>query len=258
LLWWQDVDTPESYQFAERSLLKKQIKSTDVFVAKHFNRPISLFFSRYLLRTPLTPNQVTYISLLSGLISPFFLVKGTYFGLMLGTFFYHFASVLDGCDGEVARLKMMESTGGEWVDTIIDNLTHILFVGGLSYGLFIYLDRIWPLFLGVISVASIMAVLWIMFGYIKKKGRGTLLAFDQGFEKDAKGKSSVWTELALLLKPLVRRATYAFLFFLLALFGQAKIVLILITVAPVVTLLLILLSGVKSNNQVVSDSDKVE
>lgn len=241
-LWWQDVDTPEAYREAEKVMLKKQIKPTDVFVARYLNRPISLFLSRYLLRTPLTPNQVTYISLLSGLLSPFFLIKGTYWGFLWGVFFYHMASVLDGCDGEVARLKMMESTGGEWVDTIIDNLTHLLFVGGLSYGLYISLGALWPLILGVISGVSIVAVLTIMFSYIHKQVRGTLLAFDKGFEKDVEGETSIWTKAAMLLKPLVRRATYAFVFFILAIFGQAQWVLILISIAPVVTLLLIVKS----------------
>jgi len=40
------------------------------------------------------------------------------------------ASVLDGCDGEVARLKLQESAFGCWLETVCDYLFYlILFVG---------------------------------------------------------------------------------------------------------------------------------
>lgn len=251
-LWWQDVDTPQSYRQAERVLLKKQIKPTDVWVSRYLNRPISLFISRFLVKTSLTPNQITYLSFLTGLAAPFFLVQGSYLGFVLGGLAYHMASVLDGCDGEVARLKMMESTSGEWVDTIIDNLTHVLFVMGLAWGLYQSTQgQRWPIYLGIFSLASIAWVLAMMFRYLRSSGRGTLLAFNQAFEDQRKSDPTIWAKFSMLAKPLIRRATYAFIFFIMMLLGQAHWVLILMSIAPFVTGCMLMVNHRKIKNQTV-------
>ncbi|MEZ4818349.1 MAG: hypothetical protein R3A45_00070 [Bdellovibrionota bacterium] len=68
------------------------------------------------------------------------------------------------------------------------------------------------------------------------------LAFDKGFEEDVQGQKDFWTKAALLLKPLVRRATYVFIFLILAVLGQAKLVLVIMSIAPFIALILILKS----------------
>lgn len=239
-LWWQDVDTKPAYKHAEKILLKKQIKKTDVWIAKHLNRPISLFFSKYLVRTPITPNQTSFLGLVAGLMSPFFLVWGNYWGFMLGALCYHMASVLDGCDGEIARMKMMESQGGEWFDTIIDVTSHFLFLTGLVIGLYNVTGETWPFALGLISFCSISMLIFVMFRFIRSENRGSLLAFDQAFDKGT--NQGFLTKFSLFVKPIVRRANFAFLFFALTLVGLPSAVLFLISFGPLITLILILIT----------------
>ena len=41
-------------------------------------------------------------------------------------------SVLDGCDGEIARLKFQSSRMGEWLDNVLDDTVNVLY--GLALG----------------------------------------------------------------------------------------------------------------------------
>jgi choline kinase/phosphatidylglycerophosphate synthase len=241
-MWWQDVDAKPAYKHAEKLMLKKQIKKTDVWVSRYCNRPISLFFSKYLVRTPITPNQTSFIGFFAGLMAPVFLVWGNYWGFMLGAFCYHMSSVLDGCDGEIARMKMMESEGGEWMDTLTDTISHFLFLSGMVYGLVKVTGETWPITLGVISLVSIVLLVLVMFKFIRGENRGTLIAFDQAFEKSVTKDQNIFARMALFFKPIMRRANFAFLFFLLALIGKISWVLFLICVGPLVTLILILIT----------------
>jgi phosphatidylglycerophosphate synthase len=45
------------------------------------------------------------------------------------------ASILDGCDGEVARLKLLESDFGCWLETVCDYLYYLLIFAGMTIGL---------------------------------------------------------------------------------------------------------------------------
>lgn len=241
-MWWQDVDAKPAYKHAEKLMLKKQIKKTDVWVSRYCNRPISLFFSKYLVRTPITPNQTSFIGFFAGLLAPVFLIWGNYWGFMLGALCYHMSSVLDGCDGEIARMKMMESEGGEWMDTLTDTVSHFLFLSGMVYGLVKVTGETWPIALGVLSLVSIVALVLVMFKFIRGENRGTLIAFDQAFEKSVTKDQNIFARMALFFKPIMRRANFAFLFFLLALIGKISWVLFLICFGPLITLILILIT----------------
>ena len=60
---WLDIDTPEALREAERRLLREQAgKTRDGPVSRHLNRPVSRWLTRYLVRTPVTPNQISVVS----------------------------------------------------------------------------------------------------------------------------------------------------------------------------------------------------
>ncbi|RKY15305.1 MAG: hypothetical protein DRP82_02020 [Planctomycetota bacterium] len=117
---WCDLDTPADWRRAQRLLLSSLKKPTDGPVSRLFNRPLSTRITSLLVRLPLTPNGLTLISFLLSLVSAAFFACWGRLGSLLGGITAQVASVLDGCDGEVARLKYMETEYGGWMDAVLD------------------------------------------------------------------------------------------------------------------------------------------
>ncbi|MEE9293895.1 MAG: NTP transferase domain-containing protein [Phycisphaerae bacterium] len=118
---WIDVDTPETFREARRRLLANLTKpGEDGYVSIHLNRAISTRLSARLVTTRITPNQISVISFLISLVGAVLLGVGQYaFGLVGGSLI-QLASIIDGCDGEIARLKHLSSARGAWLDTVLD------------------------------------------------------------------------------------------------------------------------------------------
>lgn len=115
---------------AERALLSSLENARDGVVDRYFNRRLSRPLSRWLLRTPLRPNHVTCLSCAVGVLAALCFGVGGYWGPLLGAFLLQGAAVLDCCDGEIARIKFLESSFGEWLDIICDTVVHLaIFIG---------------------------------------------------------------------------------------------------------------------------------
>ena len=131
---WQQVLTQTDRVTGEEKLNRWLVKPTDGLFAR-FNRRISVPISRQLIKWPITPNMVSLFTLVVGLISGFFFACGGYWNTVLAAVLSVWASILDGCDGEVARLKLQESDFGCWLETICDNLYYLFIFSGMAIGL---------------------------------------------------------------------------------------------------------------------------
>jgi CDP-L-myo-inositol myo-inositolphosphotransferase len=130
---WIDVDDPHAVKRAERALLHRLGKPTDGPISRHLNRPLSTRISRHLVGLPVTPNQISlFCFALSVLAAGLFALGGT-LGLAVGALLAQFASVVDGCDGEVARLRFEESSTGGWFDAVLDRYADAFLVFGLTW-----------------------------------------------------------------------------------------------------------------------------
>lgn len=110
-------------------------KPQDGFVSRYLNRPISRRVSRVLLKFPIHPNTCTMSIFVLSLIGCVFLVRGGYVNVIIGAAIFQLYSILDGCDGEIARAKGLESKFGERLDYFCDFLASILFILALGCGL---------------------------------------------------------------------------------------------------------------------------
>ncbi len=107
----------------ERQMFKSLIKDTEGFMSRHVERRISLALSRHLVNTAITPNQMTIISVLIGIAGAALIYHGGVWQVA-GALLFLTHSILDGCDGEIARIKFMESRFGGILDFWGDNIVH--------------------------------------------------------------------------------------------------------------------------------------
>lgn len=132
--FWIDVDDPVTFRKAEQALLDNlRDKSNDGPVSRYLNRPISVMFSRRLANIDITPNQISLFSFLCSMLAAGLFAFGGYPTLLLGGFVAQFASVIDGCDGEVARLKFQSSHYGGWFDAVLDRYADAFLLFGLTW-----------------------------------------------------------------------------------------------------------------------------
>lgn len=130
---WQRVSTPEDRRSAEQKLDRWLVKPTDGIYAR-LNRRISIPISRQLIKFSITPNMVSIFTLGVGIASASFFAYGGYWNTLLGAFLCLWASILDGCDGEVARLKLQESEFGCWLETVCDYMFYLFLLVGMTIG----------------------------------------------------------------------------------------------------------------------------
>jgi phosphatidylglycerophosphate synthase len=114
----------------EHAMLRSLENSKDGVVDTYFNRKFSRLITRWLLRTPLTPNQITLLACSLSILGASCFVPGGYWGPLLGALLLQLSAVLDCCDGEVARIKFMESPLGNTLDIVCDTIGAIaIFLG---------------------------------------------------------------------------------------------------------------------------------
>ena len=127
------IADPAQLVEAEETIRRASYKDTDAKIAR-FNRRISLPISVKLIPTPLTANQLSIILVAIGFYSAWLFSLGHYWTGVLAAFLSLAASVLDGCDGEIARLKYQESALGCWIETFGDYSYYLAIFAGLTIG----------------------------------------------------------------------------------------------------------------------------
>ncbi len=110
-------------------------KPQDGIVSRFLNRPISRVVTGVLLKFPISPNAWTMSILALPALASVFLVRGTYESIVIGAALFQIYSILDGCDGEIARAKNLESKFGAQLDYLCDVIASLLFVVALGVGL---------------------------------------------------------------------------------------------------------------------------
>ena len=114
---------------AEDAVFEDLMRGDLGLVARYINKKISFRLTRYLLvYLPITPNMVTLIAGFLGLWGALLISTGTYDHVVLGFLLAQAQSILDGCDGELARVRFQQTGIGEWLDTIVDDLLNLAIV----------------------------------------------------------------------------------------------------------------------------------
>jgi phosphatidylglycerophosphate synthase len=92
--------------------------------------------SRRLAHTNITPNQVTLAGMSIGLTAALLLSLPGYWAHLAGALLFVFCIIVDGVDGEIARLKLQASAFGHYLDIVTDNIVHAAIFVGVAFGLY--------------------------------------------------------------------------------------------------------------------------
>jgi len=132
----------------ERGLFEGLENASDGWVDRYLNRKLSPWFSRWFVRMPLTPNQITLMAWAIGLLAALCFAHGSWVSGVLGALLLQWCAVIDCCDGEVARLKFLESTSGYYLDITCDNIVHVAVFVGIAWSGYQELGQTHVLLLG--------------------------------------------------------------------------------------------------------------
>ena len=110
----------------------------DGLVSRYVNRRVSRPISRWLAKTPATPNQVSVASFVMALASLGLFVSdySIWAGLVAQA-----SSIVDGVDGDLARLKGMTTRFGGFFDAVLDRYADVAILVGLAYWSLEFEDR---------------------------------------------------------------------------------------------------------------------
>lgn len=129
-------------------------------------RYISTIFTSFLIKTKITPNQITIISFLFGILAAISFLLGQYKYMIFGAIFFFLSYILDLVDGEIARYKNISSTFGHWLDKVSDSTTLFLVCVGISIGFFTQTKNPSTLILGLFSllILALIGIISVLYG----------------------------------------------------------------------------------------------
>jgi phosphatidylglycerophosphate synthase len=166
--------TRRERELATTQLLRSLDKPTDGVVSRHLHRPLSRAVTRRLLNSRVTPNTMTLVAAAFGVAGVLIAWRGGYGSFLAGAILFEIQNVLDGCDGEIARLKHLSSRVGEWLDQVVDDLLNIAFLSAVGIGLAGTLE--WTRWVTVAAIAAqVIHLIGLYAGLVfRAGGRGSV------------------------------------------------------------------------------------
>lgn len=127
---------PEPVQTGPLSVVeiyRRSVKAEDLRFNRYIARPKAALLVYLLRPTPITPNQVTLLSLVVSLVgmATLLLCPGLT-GLVAAALVLHLAFVLDCVDGQLARIKGLSSPVGAYLDFLVDEIKAVLLVASCA------------------------------------------------------------------------------------------------------------------------------
>jgi len=174
---WMPVRDAAEARAAEDRLFAALGKPTDGFLSR-LDRRVSTALSRRLARTAVTPNQITWVSIVVGLAGALAIAAPGRGICLAGTLLVWLSAILDGCDGEIARVKLLSSPAGARLDLFGDHVVNFATLAAIA----VHVHHARPqgfgvaaLLLGIGVAASAAVVAWASAAPSPAPGRIDLL-----------------------------------------------------------------------------------
>jgi phosphatidylglycerophosphate synthase len=189
--------------------------------------PLSLALIRW---TRFSPHAMSVFVMALGFLSGWFFSRGSYGMGVLGALLSWGASVLDGCDGELARLQMKESAFGCWLDTLGDYTYYLAIFVGMTIGAARQTGETGYWWIGGLLLTGTIITLALLV-ILRHRTTGTqpdLLRTNTKAHFYATGKT--WARIVAKLSTCATRATAPYGILVLAILGLVPVVLVLATI----------------------------
>jgi phosphatidylglycerophosphate synthase len=209
------IDSRAALKRAEWKHMQGMQKSfqglTDMWLNHHFSLPIT----RVLAKTPITPNMISIFTIFVGLAACWAIALHGRPGAIAGGILLQLNSILDSCDGELARLRFQFSKLGQWLDNISDDITDTGFIAAAAWAA----GGFWWHF-GVVVVIARAYLQLDMYRHVWGLGRD-MSNFRWWFEADKASLDAVYdlSSWKTYLRALFRRDTYVILWAIFAIAG---------------------------------------
>ncbi len=208
-------------------------KSVDGIVSRHLNRHVSIFVSKRIVNTSLSPNVITVLTLFLGVAAGLATARATYGWMLAGAALLQLNSILDGVDGELARVRFQHSKLGQWLDTVCDDLANAMFYAGTAYAAFQVPDLpTWLPWCGVVAVVASLLTMVMYYAELIRLGVGDFYALDVGQDVPRTG---LWGALDRIVRYIAKRDFFVFGFLVAAVFGVLPYMLVIMLIGTVIT-----------------------
>ncbi len=169
---WLEMDDHEDLKRAGKEIFenawKKRFSPADINIFKRiFNLPVSLPLTKLVSKTSLKPYHLTLISLAFALLACASFIYG-YF--IIGGIFSYACAIVDAVDGKIARLKLLSSKSGSFFDSVIDRISEISIVAGLTYGAYTQTSELFIFLLGGFAILGWLGRFYLKELFINKFG----------------------------------------------------------------------------------------
>ena len=219
-------------------------KPQDGFVSRVLNRPISRRITHLLLKFSIHPNAWTIAIFALPLIACIFFIRGNYVSVVIGAAIFQVFSILDGCDGEIARAKNLESKLGERLDYFCDFLGSLIYVLALGFGIHHSAE-------GIVCASLITGNEWLLHGRNEMKLVSAML-HESFYERHHgmighSGLLNFGDRFVWWIFQLTKRDMAMLVFLLLALVGMAHWILHLWTIVAGASVILTTIANIRSS-----------
>ncbi len=146
-------------------------KKDDPIISKYINRYFSIWLTIHVfVKTTLTSNQISLIAFFIAIFGSFFYLSSDYAHVVIGGILVQFSSIIDGSDGEIARLRRVSSERGAWLDSILDRYADSFISCMLMLHVYYYhSSRLFVLVFGILAIVGVF-----MYSYINETHNGYL------------------------------------------------------------------------------------
>lgn len=139
---------------------KPQDSIFSTLLTRRLSRVLTFYMLKFFPRA--TPNHVSFLSFVLGVIACGLFLMPNYWWRVLGVALLQLGFAFDCSDGEIARIKNLSSKFGAWLDSVFDRFKEFLMLGSMTIFWFLYKnENPWVLVVGFSAIIGLQLVSYL-------------------------------------------------------------------------------------------------